>query len=119
MAGDLLNFGCLFSSPFEASDPRRDQNPFTVGEPARPTPAPCPILPLLLLLLRLMGRGDRGVEGPAGWRGSLGGFGVTGPLPESTWFAPASPSSRLRFGESLTEELEPRPESLHATLRRR
>ena len=115
VAGDLLSLGCLFSSPFEASEPRRDQNPFTVGE-ERAIPAPCPILPLLLLLLRFMGRGERGVEGPAGCMGSPGGLGVTGPLPASPPPPPPSPSSLLKFGESLTEELDPRPESLHATL---
>ncbi|MPC83832.1 hypothetical protein E2C01_078551 [Portunus trituberculatus] len=116
VAGDLLSLGCLFSS-FEASDPRRDQKPLTVGEAATPAAAPCPMLPLLLLLLRFMGRGERGVEGPAGCMGSLEGLGVTGPLPVSP-APPPSPSSRLRFGESLTEELEPRPESRHATLQK-
>lgn len=119
----LASLGCRRSSLLlEASDSRLDLKPFTVGEES-PTP-PTLVLLLLLLLLLLGGRGvGCGLRGVAGvgvvaagvewWSVVPPVLGVPGTLPS------ASPSSRLWFGESLTEELDPRPESRHATLQGR
>lgn len=109
----------------EASDSLLERKPLTVGEERLCWPR----FPLLLLLLLLfMGEGDgwglRGagegrVEvGAPSWPGAetLAPPGVPGALASASFSSRLSRLSRLRLGESLTEELEPRPESRHATL---